>query len=61
MALQWYREHGTLPTQSGLIKGKVLDHCLSTERALTPPPRGGAAHHQFNIDAWWRRYGVVRN
>jgi DNA segregation ATPase FtsK/SpoIIIE, S-DNA-T family len=34
MALQWYREHGTLPTQSGLIKGKVLDHCLSTERAL---------------------------
>jgi len=34
VALQWYREHGTLPTQSGLIKGKVLDRCLSTERAL---------------------------
>lgn len=34
VALQWYREHGALPTQSGLIKGKVLDHCLSTERAL---------------------------
>jgi len=33
-ALRWYREHGALPTQSGLIKGKVLDHCLSTERAL---------------------------
>jgi DNA segregation ATPase FtsK/SpoIIIE-like protein len=34
VAIEWYREHGTLPTQSGLIKGKVLDHCLSTERAL---------------------------
>ena len=34
VALRWYREHGTLPTQSGLIKGKVLGRCLSTERAL---------------------------
>jgi hypothetical protein len=34
VAIEWYRAHGTLPTQSGLIKGKVLDHCLSTERAL---------------------------
>jgi DNA segregation ATPase FtsK/SpoIIIE, S-DNA-T family len=32
-ALQWYKERGQLPTQSILVKGKVLGHCLSTERA----------------------------